>query len=53
MNDNQTNKNEENGLKLDFQDTQIWGHIHRMYLLGDGSITHPWIIPKDFPVHAL
>jgi len=24
-----------------------------MYLLGDGSITHPWIIPKDFPVHAL
>ena len=24
-----------------------------MYLIGDGSIAHPWRIPKDFPTHAL
>jgi hypothetical protein len=24
-----------------------------MYLIGDGSIAHPWRIPRDFPTHAL
>ena len=31
----------------------IWSHTHRMYLIGTNSISHPWIIPKDFPVDAL
>ena len=35
------------------QDSDIWSHTHRMYLLGENSIKFPWFIPKDFPFRAL
>ena len=35
------------------QDSDIWGHTHRMYLIGENSINFPWYIPKDFPEVAL
>lgn len=38
---------------LKMQDSDIWSHTHRMYLLGENSISFPWFIPKDFPVRAL
>jgi len=38
---------------LKMQDSEIWSHTHRMYLIGDNSIYFPWYIPKDFPNVAL
>jgi hypothetical protein len=35
------------------RDTDIWAHTHRMYLIGENSISFPWYIPKDFPNAAL
>mmetsp|Transcript_41315 Transcript_41315/g.62937 ORF Transcript_41315/g.62937 Transcript_41315/m.62937 type:complete len:296 (-) Transcript_41315:1272-2159(-) len=35
------------------KDANIWGHTHRMYLVGDNSFNFPWKIPKDFPKDAL
>ena len=35
------------------RDEDIWSHTHRMYLVGDNSIKHPWYLPKDFPNSAL
>ena len=35
------------------QDSDIWSHAHRMYLIGENSINFPWYIPKDFPNRAL
>lgn len=35
------------------QDSDIWSHSHRMYLIGENSINFPWYIPKDFPNRAL
>ncbi len=34
-------------------DREIWSHTHRMYLIGENSITYPWYITKDFPIKAL
>lgn len=34
-------------------DQCIWSHTHRMYLIGSNCVSHPWIIPKDFPQDAL
>lgn len=38
---------------LGMQDSDIWSHSHRMYLIGENSINFPWFIAKDFPLHAL
>jgi len=38
---------------LKMHDSDIWSHAHRMYLIGDNSISFPWYIPKDFPARAL
>jgi len=35
------------------QDSDIWGHTHRMYLKGDGSPWNPWCVPRDYPTTAL
>ena len=39
--------------KLNMVDSDIWSHTHRMYLIGENSISFPWYIPKDFPNRAL
>ena len=38
---------------LGMNDSDIWSHSHRMYLIGENSINFPWYIPKDFPSRAL
>ena len=38
---------------LRMQDSDIWSHAHRMYLLGENSVHFPWYVPKDFPARAL
>lgn len=38
---------------LKMHDSDIWSHSHRMYLLGENSISFPWYVPKDFPSRAL
>lgn len=38
---------------LRMHDSDIWSHTHRMYLLGENSISFPWYMPKDFPSRAL
>jgi len=38
---------------LKMNDSDIWSHSHRMYLIGENSISFPWYIPKDFPSKAL
>ena len=38
---------------LKMQDSDIWSHSHRMYLIGENSINFPWYVPKDFPSRAL
>jgi len=38
---------------LGMQDSDIWSHSHRMYLIGENSINFPWYITKDFPNRAL
>lgn len=38
---------------LRMNDSDIWSHEYRMYLIGDNSISFPWYIPKDFPNKAL
>ena len=38
---------------LSMLDSDIWSHTHRMYLIGENSISFPWYIPKDFPNRAL
>ena len=35
------------------RDADLWAHTHRMYLIGENSISFPWYIPKDFPNSAL
>lgn len=35
------------------RDEDIYAHTHRMYLVGDNSIKHPWYLPSDFPNSAL
>lgn len=30
------------GMMMHMRDSEVWGHTHRMYLIGDGSISHPW-----------
>jgi len=38
---------------LHMRDADLWAHTHRMYLIGENSISFPWYIPKDFPNAAL
>lgn len=38
---------------LRMNDSDIWSHTHRMYLIGENSVCFPWYIPKDFPARAL
>lgn len=38
---------------LKMNDSDIWSHTHRMYLIGENSINFPWYMPKDFPSRAL
>lgn len=38
---------------LKMNDSDIWSHTHRMYLIGENSINFPWYLPKDFPSRAL
>lgn len=38
---------------LALQDSDIYSHAYRMYLIGENSITFPWFITKDFPNRAL
>ena len=38
---------------LKMNDSDIWSHSHRMYLIGENSINFPWYMPKDFPLLAL
>lgn len=38
---------------LAMQDSDIYSHAYRMYLIGENSITFPWFITKDFPNRAL
>ena len=38
---------------LKMNDSDIWSHSHRMYLIGENSINYPWYVPKDFPSRAL
>jgi len=38
---------------LHMRDADLWAHSHRMYLIGENSISFPWYIPKDFPNAAL
>lgn len=38
---------------LHMRDTDIFSHYHRMYMIGENSISYPWYMPKDFPVDAL
>jgi hypothetical protein len=35
------------------RDSDIWSHTHRMYLIGENSISYPWFMTKDFPANAL
>ena len=34
-------------------DSDLWSHYHRLYLIGDNSIYFPWYIAKDFPNKSL
>lgn len=38
---------------IHMRDADLWAHSHRMYLIGENSISFPWYIPKDFPNAAL
>jgi hypothetical protein len=39
--------------QLAMQDSDIYSHTHRMYLIGDNSVEFPWYIAKDFPSNSL
>lgn len=30
---------------MHLREIEIWGHTYRMYMIGDGSISHPWKVP--------
>ena len=34
-------------------DECMWSHVHRTYLVGNNTISSPWIIAKDFPDDVL
>jgi len=38
---------------LHMRDSDIWSHTHRMYLIGENSVSYPWYLTKDFPNNAL
>ena len=38
---------------MHIRDCEIWGHTHRMYLLGTGSCKYPWQVPMDIPESSL
>lgn len=43
----------DNSTNFCMTDSDIFSHTHRMYLIGENSISFPWFIPKDFPNKAL
>jgi len=38
---------------LQMRDGDIWSHTHRMYMIGENSISYPWFLTRDFPTNAL
>jgi len=38
---------------MHMRDSDIWSHVHRMYLIGENSINYPWFLTRDFPTNAL
>lgn len=38
---------------LHMRDGDIWSHTHRMYMIGENSISYPWFMPRDFPTNGL
>lgn len=51
--EDESNRGKTEEYNFGLKDQNIWGHTHRMYLLGFNSIRYPWQIPKDFPRDAL
>lgn len=52
-NEDESNRGRTEEYDFSLKDANIWGHTHRMYLIGFNSIKYPWFIPKDFPRDAL
>lgn len=38
---------------LHMRDGDIWSHTHRMYMIGENSVSYPWFLTRDFPTNAL
>jgi hypothetical protein len=38
---------------LHMRDSDIWSHTHRMYMIGENSVSYPWFLTRDFPTNAL
>lgn len=38
---------------MGMKDSDIWSHVHRMYLIGENSVNYPWFLTRDFPTNAL
>jgi len=34
---------------VELKDANMYYHLHRIYLIGDNTITFPWGLPEDFP----
>jgi hypothetical protein len=52
-NEDESSRGKTEEFNFALKDQNIWGHTHRMYLIGFNSIRYPWQIPKDFPRDAL
>ena len=52
-NNDESNRGKTSEEDFSLRDANIWGHTHRMYLIGYNSAGFPWFIPKDFPRDAL
>jgi hypothetical protein len=55
--DNYEETDEDTGMvgpaTLHMRDGDIWSHTHRMYMIGENSISYPWFMTRDFPTNAL
>lgn len=38
---------------MHMRDSDIWSHTHRMYMIGENSVSYPWFFTRDFPANAL
>lgn len=54
---NDTNEENEGMMvgpaSMHMRDSDIWSHTHRMYLIGENSVSYPWFFTRDFPANAL